>query len=158
MTDTDKLASMLEGARTVMLTTVADDGTLISRPMAVQDTTFDGTLWLFSAKDSPKAEQIRHDAHVGVTFMSNDTWFSIDGHAELVDDRARIHEYWNPFVQAWFPGGPDDPNITLVHVVGHHAQWWETSGNRVTATLKMLRSAVTRTPATDAGDSGEVEL
>jgi general stress protein 26 len=153
-----KLAELLKGAHTVMFTTVDDDGTLVSRPMAVQDTEFDGDLWLFALKDSAKVDQIRADAHVGVTYMSNDSWISIDGHAELVDDRQRIHDYWNPFVQAWFTGGPDDPNVTLIKVVGEQAEWWETSGNRLTSTLKMLRSAVTHKPATDVGDNEKVEL
>ena len=135
-----------------------DDGTLVSRPMAVQDTEFDGNLWLLATKDSPKIAQIKSDAHVGVTYMSNDTWFSIDGHAELVDDRQRIHDYWNPFVQAWFTDGPDDPNITLIKVVGERGEWWETKGNRVTSTLGMLRSAVTGKPATDIGENEKVEL
>ncbi len=153
-----KLAALLKGVHSVMFTTVDDDGTLVSRPMAVQDTEFDGNLWLLATKDSPKIAQIEADAHVGVTYMSNDTWFSIDGHAELVDDRQRIHDYWNPFVQAWFTDGPDDPNVILIKVVGERGEWWETTGNRVTSTLKMLRSAVTRTPATDIGENAKVEL
>lgn len=153
-----KLADLLKGVHTVMFTTVDDDGTLVSRPMAVQDTEdFDGNLWLFATKDSRKVAEIRADDHVAVTYMSNDTWISIDGHAELVDDRQRIHDYWNPFVQAWFTGGPDDPNVTLIHVVGDSAEWWESSG-RISSTLKMLRSAVTHKPATDVGDNEKVEL
>lgn len=166
MTDTDsdhaasvtKLGELLKGVHTVMFTTVDDDGTLLSRPMAVQDSEFDGNLWMFATKDSPKLAQIRADAHVGVTYMSNEVWLSIDGHAEVVDDRQRIHDYWNPFVQAWFTGGPDDPNVTLIKVVGEQGEWWETSGNRVTSTLKMLRSAVTKKPATDVGENEKVDL
>ena len=152
-----KLAELLKGVHTVMFTTVEQDGTLVSRPMAVQDTEFDGDLWLFALKDSRKVAEIRAEAHVAVTYMSNDTWVSIDGHAELVDDRQRIHDYWNPFVQAWFTGGPDDPNVTLIKVVGDSAEWWESSG-RISSTLKMLRSAVTKKPATDVGDNEKVEL
>ena len=111
-----------------------------------------------AGQDSPKVDQIRANGHVGVTMMSRDTWISIDGQAELVDDRARIKEYWNPFVQSWFPDGPDDPNVTLIKIVGSSAQYWDTNGGMIGAALKMARSAVTGNPPTDVGESEKVEL
>lgn len=153
-----RLAELLKGVRTVMLTTVDENGRLTARPMAVQDTEFDGNLWLIAGKDSEKVREIHADAHVGVVSMARDTWLSIDGTAELVDDRARIHEFWNPFVQAWFPDGPDDPNVTLIKVVGQTAEYWDASGSRVATGLKMLRSAVTGNPPTDVGDNETLDL
>jgi len=39
-----------------MLTTVASDGSLRSRPMVTPDADFDGELWFFTRYNSPKSE------------------------------------------------------------------------------------------------------
>ena len=56
MTDdnTAKLAELLKKFRIAVLTTVDSDGTLISRPMAVQEAEFDGDLWFL-----PSAIRVR---------------------------------------------------------------------------------------------------
>ena len=28
--------------------------------------------------------------------------------------KAKIDEYWSPFVSAWFPDGKDDANLTML--------------------------------------------
>jgi general stress protein 26 len=42
-----------------------------------------------------------------------------------VHDRAKIEELWNTFAEAWFPDGPDDPNLALLRVDVDKAQLWE---------------------------------
>jgi general stress protein 26 len=46
--DVEKLAKLIKGIKFAMLTTALPDGSLRSRPMATQNTAFDGTLWFFT--------------------------------------------------------------------------------------------------------------
>jgi general stress protein 26 len=39
---------------------------------------------------------------------SPDTWISISGRADIVDDTVRARELWNGFVEAWLPQGPEE--------------------------------------------------
>src|SRR3954454_20343069 len=111
-----KLADLLKKFRIAMLTTVTGDGALTSRPMAVQASEFDGDLWFFAQRDADQVQQVRTNPTVGVALSSSDTWVSISGTAELVENSAKAHELWNSAVEAWFPAGPDDPNVVLLRV------------------------------------------
>ena len=56
-----KLVEMIQGIRVAMLTTAMPDGTLRSRPMATQQTEFDGDLWFFTEASSGKVHEIQDD-------------------------------------------------------------------------------------------------
>jgi len=47
-----KIAELVKDIGIAMMTTVAKDGKMSSRPMAVQDTPFDGTLWFLTRSTS----------------------------------------------------------------------------------------------------------
>lgn len=106
-----RIGSLISEIRFAMMTTVAQDGTFDSRPMATQEREFDGTLWFLTAKDSRKVDEIAADAHVGLIYADpkNQSYVTIEGRANVTRDKAKIHELWNPMYKAWFPGGQDDP-------------------------------------------------
>ena len=159
MTDDNsaKLAELLKKFRIAMLTTVDSEGTLISRPMAVQEAEFDGDLWFFAQRDSRQVEQLHTNPEAGVALSSNDAWVSISGTAEVVTDRAKAHELWNSAVEAWFPDGPDDPNVVLVKVHADGAEYWDSPGSRVTTLLSYAKSKLTgKRP--NVGENERVDL
>ena len=53
-----KLAEMIRDIDFAMLTTVAEDGSLHSRPMSTQRAGFDGDLWFFTRASAPKVGEI----------------------------------------------------------------------------------------------------
>ena len=79
-----------------MLTTMTADGDHLSRPMAVQETEFDGDLRFSAYDDSDKARQIAGDPKVNVSFANDkkSEWTSIAGTAELAHDRAKAEQLW----------------------------------------------------------------
>lgn len=111
--DIKKLSELLKDIRIAMLTTVDDDGSLRSRPMATQDTDFDGTLWFFTDYDSGKSHEIEHDHHVNVSYSKpgDQVYVSVTGTARVLRDEAMTKKLWSPFHKAWFPKGPEDPNF-----------------------------------------------
>jgi general stress protein 26 len=86
-----KLAEMIEDIRIAMLTTAMQDGTLRSRPMATRQVEFDGDLWYFTQAGAAKAEEIRANPHVNVSYASprENRYVSVSGTAAVVRDRGR---------------------------------------------------------------------
>ncbi len=141
--DAHKVAELLKGNRAGMMTTTAEDGTLMSRPMALQEVEFDGDLWFFAERDSRKVAQIATDPRVNVTISSSSTWVSLTGTAAVVTDDARKRDLWNAVVEAWFPKGKDDDIIVLLRVEGESAEYWDTSGGRVASLISFAKAKVT---------------
>ena len=144
----EELWERIEDVRTAMLTTVDPDGMLRSRPMWTQGDEFDGSLWFFIAKDSPSAEAIAQNSRVGLAYGApdKDLYLSVVGQGHLVEDEAKAEEMWNTFVDAWFPGGSDDPNLTLLRVDVEQAQYWQDKKPKVLQLAEIVIGAVTDRP------------
>jgi general stress protein 26 len=147
--DTNEVAKLIEPTRDIkitMFTTVDAEGHFVSRPMAQQLTEPDGDLWFFAERDSRVVEEITANPHVGLTLSSTDTWISIDGDAQVVDDSAKAKELWNSYVEAWLPQGPDDPSVVLIKVDPHTAEYWDSPGGRVASLISLVKAKVTGEP------------
>jgi general stress protein 26 len=121
-----KLADLIRGCKVAMLTTLADDDTLRSRPMATLDVEFDGTLWFFTEASSAKVAEVAHDRQVNVSYCNPERgrYVSLSGAGRLVDDPGRIRALWRPVLKTWFPKGPDDPDLALLRVDVLLAEYW----------------------------------
>jgi len=140
-----KLAELIADTQVCMFTTIAD-GCPISRPMAVQEVEFDGDLWFFTKQGGRKVDQINRERRVNVSFSSRSSWVSVTGEAEVVRDVAKAKELWNAGIEAWFPGGPEDPDIVLVKVHADGAEYWDTPGAGVVSVLSFVKAKVTGKP------------
>lgn len=159
MTDTDgaaKIAELAKDIRVGMLTTVDSTGQMISRPMALQETEFDGDFWFFAERASRTVEQIRANPSVNVTLASAQTWISVQGHAQVVEDSTKAKELWNAAVGAWFPQGPEDASVVLIKVDGDGAEYWDTPG-KVSTMISFAKAKVTGKPY-DGGENEKVSL
>lgn len=68
---------------------------------------------------------------------------SLAGTAEVVNDPARLEEYWNTFTDAWMEGGPDNPENILIHVHADTAEYWDSPGSKVTQVVNLVKAKVT---------------
>ncbi|MBC3763246.1 pyridoxamine 5'-phosphate oxidase family protein [Quadrisphaera oryzae] len=152
-----KVSKLVAGERQAMLTTTAPDGTLISRPMAVQEAEFGGDLWFFAEASSRKVSHLAHDPQVNVTFSSSDSWVSLTGRGSVVRDPAKKRELWNAVVEAWFPDGKDDDGIVLLKVDGESAEYWDTPGGRVATALSFAKAKLTGKQYS-GGENAKVDL
>lgn len=151
------VARLLDGQRFAMLTTRAADGTLTSRPMALQEVEFDGDLWFFASASSRKVEHVAGDPRVGVTVSSGSTWVSVSGSGARVEDQDKKRELWNAGIEAWFPDGVDSPEVVLLRVEAEGAEYWDTPGGRVTTALSFVKAKATGKRYA-GGDNDRVEL
>ncbi len=142
-----KLRELIKDIKFAMLTTAGDDGSLRSRPMATQQIEFDGDLWFFTNASAPKVDEIRHDQHVNVSFSSpeDNRYVSVSGKAQVVRDRKKAEELWNPFYKAWFPGGLDDPDLALLKVPVEKAEYWDSPSSPVVHLIGFVKAVATGT-------------
>jgi len=121
-----------------------DDGASC-RPMSTQKVCDEGNIWFFSNADSDKNKEIEQNNNVQLFYShpGKDSFMIVNGEAEIIFDRDMIDELWSPVLKAWFPGGKDDPNISIVKVKPSNAYYWDTDGNKMINFLKMVASAAT---------------
>ena len=155
----EKIKELIEGIEFAMLTTADLDGTLRSRPMAAQKTEFNGDLWFFTGADSPKIHEIEHDQHVNVSFASpkDQHYVSLSGRAQIVRDREKIKELWDPSLKAWFPEGPEDPNVVLLKVNVEKGEYWDSPSSVVAHVVGMAKAIATGT-SYQPGENEKVDM
>jgi general stress protein 26 len=58
----------------------------------------------FTRTDSSKVPEIKKHSQVNVSFSdpSHQSYVSVNGHAEVIQDKAKAKELWNPYLKAWF--------------------------------------------------------
>ncbi len=140
-----KLGELIKDIRFAMLTTAEADGTLRSRPMATQQVEFDGDLWFMTGNDTDKVEEVQHDRNVNISYADpgDNRYVSVSGTAQLVHDREKIKEFWNPFYKAWFPEGQDDPNIVLLKVEVSQAEYWDSPSSKMVQLVGFVKALAT---------------
>jgi len=145
----EKVRDMIEDIRIAMMTTVDEQGNLVSRPMAALQVDEDGTIWFFTKRTSPKVDQIdNNDHHVNLSFadVSDSDYVSVSGTAQELDDRAKVDELWNPQVKAWFPKGKDDPELILLKVHIDMAEYWNASDSTMVRLVQQAAAVITGNP------------
>lgn len=156
----EDIREMIKDIRFAMLCTHSNNGHIHSRPMGTQGMDKDGNIWFLTARDSEKLAEVRANSNVCVCYSSpsDNTYVCIMGEAEEVDDQSKIDEYWTPFAKAWFPEGKDDPNLTLIKVSSHEAEYWDSDSNKIVVGIKMLGSIITGKEYVDEGAYGTVKF
>jgi len=152
-----KVTDIINDSHIGMFTTINEAGALVSRPLAVQEVKDDGDMWFFTSATTSQVAHIRANPAVNVSFGKRTEWVSVAGTAEVVTDRQLIHDMWNQVVEAWFPDGPDTPEVVLLHVDSDSAEYWTSPGGTAATALQWIKSKVTNSRMS-VGESGTVEL
>jgi len=154
----EKIRDLTEGIDFCMLTTI-DGGHLRSRPMSTQKFEFDGELWFFTDDKTHKIEEIKKVNRVCVAYSkpAENVYLSVSGAAEVVKDRAKIEELWDPILKVWFPDGVDDPSLCLLKVQVDQAEYWDAPSSKIVQLFKMAKALATGQEA-DYGENKKIEL
>ena len=114
-----RIQAMSEDAPSCFFCTSAAMGaTQGIRPMSVEKADDAGNLWFLSASDSHKNREIEADPKVRIFLQGSKHagFLTLEGHATVSRDPARIDELWRPIMKTWFTEGKDDPRITVIKV------------------------------------------
>ena len=138
-----KVRKLIEDSRLAMLTSIDEDGRLVSKPMATQEVEFDGDVYFIAERSSHKVRNITRDPRVNVAYSSSSAWVSLSGEAEVLEDADKLSELWNTFTDAWLEGGPDNPENVLIKVTGGSAEYWDTPNSKVVQVVNLVKAKVT---------------
>jgi len=157
--DLQKIAEMVKKIDFCMLTTISEDGSLHSRPMSLnRKVDFDGDLWFFTYGESHKVLEAQQNPQVSAAFsdISKQTYVSISGKAQLVRDKNKIKELWEPELRAWFKDGVETADIALLKVSAEKAEYWNSPSSIVAHTIALLQVISGKTAS--VGDNKKIDL
>jgi general stress protein 26 len=121
-----KLLDLIGDFDSAMLITHTQ-GNVSARPMEIARLDESGEMWFAADRRSGKIAEIDKEPSVGVTFQKAGKFAYLSGQARLNDDRSLITNLWRDDWKAWFPGGKDDPNLILIHVIPDEGEYWDNS-------------------------------
>jgi general stress protein 26 len=157
-TDLDRVWDIMEDISICMVTTHAG-GRMRSRPMHAIPDRDEHDIYFITHARGAKDDEIAAAPDVCVAFadIGDNTYLSVTGTAEMVRDPAKAEELWSTEAQAWWPRGPRDPAVRVLHVVPEQAEYWDTRGNSITVALKLMAARMTgREP--DLGTNRKVNV
>lgn len=140
----DRIWTEIETIKTCMMVTHAGSD-FRARPMVGTAERDNDRISFIANKKHTKDEEIVADPRVCLTYVdeNRNTYVSISGEARVVKDRERLRALWNDSVDAWFDGGPDDPDAILIEVTPEGAEFWDNPNSDIIVALKTLTAAHT---------------
>lgn len=139
--DLARLGELIADMPVAMLTSVGDDGSLVSCPMEALEMDRDGALWFFTDLRLDFVERLRA---VNLSFADDAraTYVSLSGRGEIDKHPIRIERLWTMFDRAGFPEGPESRHLALLKVVPEKAEYWDAPNSRTVRLLALAASAV----------------
>ena len=158
-TGMEKIGELVKGIRICMMSTIDEGGEVRSRPMATQDTQFDGTLWFLTRHSSDKVADLEQHSNITLDYSdpANSKYITLRGKGSLSPDREKIKELWNFMYKAWFPDGEDDPDIAVLRVDVAEGEYWEANSSKLVMGIRYVAAAVTGGNVS-VGEAGHVNV
>ncbi len=133
---TKTLADLSKAMRDIdfaMLSTHTDGGAIAARPMSNnQQVDYDGDSYYFTMQDTRTVADIESDPQVSLSFLGKSGmlgmrpfFVAVEGHADLVRDKAAFEERWSPDLDRWFDRGVDTPGLVMIHVGAKRVHYWD---------------------------------
>src|SRR5262245_9331938 len=135
-----------------------DGKKLHSRPMGAFVRRDEGAIYFFTDHRAHKEEEIRQYPNVCLAFADThgQNYVSLSGSAEISADRDKIKELWAIPAKVWWKS-PDNPNLRLIKVTPHEAEYWDAPGN-VISSIKVAIALVRGTTPKGTGEHRKVAL
>jgi len=160
--DHDTLWELIKGIRFGMLTHRHASGMLHAHPLTTQNQSLDegGQLYFFISRKSELAHSLQQDGNVNVSYADpgDDSYVSLSGQAVIADDPDKKQELWSPIARAWFPAGVSDPDLALLEVRIHHAEYWDVKESKMVQLFKMAKAAITGEMPPRLGEHKELHI
>lgn len=155
--DFDKIRDIIKNIRVAMFVTAENELSLNSRPMQTVDIDKDNNIWFFTADDSGKVQEVMNDHHINLAYScpEDGQFLSVSGTATFSNDQKRKEELFNTMTKAFFPHGVDDPNLLLIKVNPHQAEYWDTSSSKLVQLFRVVK-ALAKEERYEGGDHGKV--
>ena len=145
--DQQTLWELIRDIRFGMLTHRHSSGMLHSFPLTTQNKSIDegAALYFFISRKSELVQSLQHDNNVNVSYTDpgDDRYVSVSGQARISEDAAKKEALWSVMAKPWFPGGVNDPDLALLEIGIHHAEYWDVKESKMVQLAKMAKAAIT---------------
>lgn len=140
-----KLKALIERAPTCHFLTRLEHRPIPTRPMSTLEVDDEGMIWFLSSRSSEKDNDIIDDTYVQLLYSNpgDSAFLTVFGTATVVEDMAKKRKLFSPAAKAWFPGGPEDPDLSVVRVKPLQGYYWDTKHGKMLTLLGMAASALT---------------
>lgn len=114
-------------------------------------------IWFYTYKDTDLARSLASHGRAAFIFQTRELQACIDG--QLVEDRnpERLERHWSAHVAAWYPGGKDDPRLTMLRLDCTEAAVWLTEVGPVRYAWEIARANATKRQP-DLGDRADLNF
>ena len=130
------VAEMMRDIDFCMLSTIAKNGAIGSRPMSNnRDVEYDGDSWFYTTEDAGMVDDIQANPQVGLTYSGSaglagmlgkpGAFIHVRGEGSLVRDKAQIEAHWVEALERWYPQGIDTPGIVMIRVEAARIHYWD---------------------------------
>lgn len=141
----EELRELVMDLDIAMFTTQDGGRQLHSRPMDTQQVDDEGMFWFMASRSSPLVGEVHGHPAICLTYgsRSKNTYVAITGKAQEIHDQAKLSELWSSEHAAYFPGGREDPDLTLLRVTPGHAEIWSGPSGTVAKLLAFATATIT---------------
>ena len=116
-----------------VLSTRTEKGELAARPMSNnRQVDFDGDSFFFTCDNTRTVADIRSDPQVGLSYQGKSGalglkpfFITLEGRAELIQDKDQFVDHWTKDLDAWFKEGIDTPGLTMIKVNAKRLHYWD---------------------------------
>ncbi len=131
--DLKAVAKALRDIDFVMFNTHTTGGQIAGRPMSNnRDVEYDGDSWFFVDKEARTFADVSANPNVTLSVQGSKgllgkppLFLSIEGKAEVIEDRAVLREHWTSELERWWPEGPSTPGVVLLKIHATRIHYWD---------------------------------
>jgi general stress protein 26 len=152
--DEREVFERVENLRYAMLVTRDAERALSARPVTFLKVEPQGRFWFFVPIAGGIAHDIQRDSEVLLSVMDTDEdlFVSLTGHASVAQDPEKARELWSTMAGAWFPGGPDDPNLGILCVDVQRGDYWDVKASKLVRFYEMTKAALLKKTPENLGE------
>ena len=118
------------------------------------------TIYFFTRDDTDLAQAVsagRTDGIFVFAEKNKNLFATLTGTLSVTTDKARVDQFWNPVVGAWYPGGKDDPQLRVLTFNASDAQVWISDGGLAKFAFEIAKANVNHT-LPDVGQKADLDL
>ncbi|WP_407155826.1 pyridoxamine 5'-phosphate oxidase family protein [Bradyrhizobium sp. STM 3557] len=140
----DRVWDIIEKVGVCMLTTQFVGG-LRARPLEARPDRDAGVIFFVTDIHSPKEDEIEAAPDVGLVFIDSGSkaYLSITGRASVMRDADKIGAVWRKTDEVWWPGGPNDPDVSLLRIEPFTAELWDGPASAVVTAFEFAKARFT---------------
>ncbi len=116
-----------------------------AQPMAPHIDRETGRIWFFTKKTTDLVRDVGQGARAQFIIVGRDHDYHACASGTLTQnkDEAKIEEFWNPVIAAWFESGKNDPDLMLLEFVLQNATIWAGTSSSLTFGWEIAKANLT---------------